>query len=95
MNLELRKQTDRANALLAQCPPKMEIVKRNHNARKSNFDLRALNKHLSNIKKQEYETESESSIVNRLYSIAQKMEEQNIRYRRLVMNEPIMKLVKK
>ena len=44
--------------------------------------------------KQEALTESESSIVNRLSSITQKMEEQNIRYRRLVMNEPVMRLVK-
>lgn len=47
----LMKAISRANALLAQCPPKMTIVKCNPNARKSNFDLRALNGHLLNIKK--------------------------------------------
>lgn len=39
----LMKAISRANALLAQCPPKMTIVKCNPNARKSNFDLRTLN----------------------------------------------------
>lgn len=67
MDPRLKAAIDRANRLLDERPMKtisevnaifdrdrkaeMEIVKCNTNAKKSNFDLRALNGHLLNIKK--------------------------------------------